>query len=490
MANENKQQSLKNDNKKKFVLEIRKFSKRYYTDSEKVAITNSFRSLLDQKYSSTKQIGDLKFLVESQIQEKGFIDFNLASVITPRLIGESLLSLNKKAAPGLDTRFVYDLMQNGINFCEELSNEIQNYQYIPGPYTIREIQKDSSDPSNVRKIGVFQNKDKVIQKLLYCILETIYDVLFIDASFAYRPSRSPQKASKFLQEALKNCDKEYAVVIDIKKYFDSIPHQPLITILKEKVRSQDILIYIEDFLKSTRIHNQERIQNSIGTPQGSLLGAILSNIYLHYVLDIPLTEQFSNIAYCRYADDFLVFTKTRKEAIEILSFIAKQFSMYGLFISEKTGNNICHTSKGEIPFIGYLIIYNEGKYQILPSKYKIEKQKDKFMNSISIHENENLLFSDFRGIKDQLHRKIKRGTIFQKIEGYRDSLRHYESELNGLELLVQSNKELITELKDLLFIHGDDNGTIRRVVSYARKILVKQIELLINEKEVLEVITV
>jgi len=151
------------------------------------------------------------------------------------------------------------------------------------------------------------------------ILEPIFEQKFLDCSFGFRPNRSAHMA---IDKIRKDLGEGYTFVIDadIKTYFDTIPHDKLLELIKEEVVDGSVLALIVQFLKSGILENGVFYQNVKGSPQGGVISPLLANIYLH-PLDEMMTERGHRIT--RFADDFVICCKSRKGAERVLRTVEK-----------------------------------------------------------------------------------------------------------------------------------------------------------------------
>lgn len=334
--------------------------------------------------------------------------------------------------------------------------------------------KEKGSPEDYREIGIFTTKDKIFQKIISEVLEQIYEPQFVDNSFGYRVGRSSFDGVDYIESELNKDENNYAVVIDIRKYFDSIPHGHLINILRKQIKNEELLNLIEGFLKSIKIVDSEMVENPLGTPQGSILGPILSNIFLHTILDIPLLQKHSKMAYVRFADDFLCFTKTLNEAEEIKEFISEVLGNNGLRISTKTGEPIRNSKEEPIFFLGYKIEFKEGKYIALPSADKIRKRQGKLLDSIASSMETKLFLSDPQGQKD-IPKYILNMNFYMMINKYINSYTNYLIRSQDRAFIKELNREFLPELKEVLFSMKMENYQRRNVRKYIERRLIKHI---------------
>jgi group II intron reverse transcriptase/maturase len=187
-----------------------------------------------------------------------------------------------------------------------------------------------------RPLGIPTIEDRTLQAATKRILEPIFEQKFLDCSFGFRPNRSAHMAiDKIRQDLMEG----YTFVIDadIKTYFDSIPHDKLIELIKEEVVDSSVLALILQFLKSGILENGIFHESDTGSPQGGVISPLLANIYLH-PLDEMMMERGHRIT--RYADDFVICCKSRKGAERVLRTVVK-------LLEEKLGLKV-HPDKTKI----------------------------------------------------------------------------------------------------------------------------------------------
>jgi group II intron reverse transcriptase/maturase len=205
------------------------------------------------------------------------------------------------------------------------------------------------EPGKFRPLGIPAVRDRVAQEVLRRLLHPIFEPLFHDASFGFRPGRSCHQA---LEKVLELHDEGYRVVLDadIKGFFDNLPH----AIIKEAVAAQvadgNILNLIEKFLRAGVMEDGVFKPTTVGTPQGGVISPLLANIVLNF-LDWKLHER--GYRFVRYADDFVVLTQSRLEAEEALTLVTHTLQELGLSLSaEKT--QITTYGKG-YSFLGFVM---------------------------------------------------------------------------------------------------------------------------------------
>ena len=212
-------------------------------------------------------------------------------------------------------------------------------------------------------------KDRIVQTALKMVLEPIFEKEFLKSSYGFRPKRGCKDALREVDRLLKE-GYTWVVDADVKSYFDTIPHNRLLDLIKERVSDGKVLHLIGLFLNQ-EIMEDMKLWNPIkGTPQGAVLSPVLANVYLHQ-LDLTLHRYGRKII--RYADDFVVLSRGKEEAEGALAEIQLWIDQNGLQLSqEKTHIGNCLEDGQGFEFLGYRF---EGGCRFVRSK-SLKKFKD------------------------------------------------------------------------------------------------------------------
>jgi RNA-directed DNA polymerase len=262
---------------------------------------------------------------------------NLGHLINLEMLRLCHHRLDGKKAVGIDgiTKEVYE--RNLEENLKDLLMRIRKGSYHPKPSRITEIPK--ADGSK-RPLAISCYEDKIVQEAVRRILEKIYEPIFRDYSHGFRPGRSCGSALVALNEHLNSYDCDAVLEIDLRKYFNTIPHEPLLRLLKLKIQDQRFLHLIFRLLKAPTLNKEGRPErNEVGSPQGSILSPIIANLYLHYVMDIWFSwvndKEFvrgGNLV--RYADDAVFTFPTLKMAQEFKILLVERLKSFGISINE------------------------------------------------------------------------------------------------------------------------------------------------------------
>lgn len=257
---------------------------------------------------------------------------------------------NNKGSAGVDGKSIEDIESYGaIQFLREIQKELQEKKYKPQRIKRVYIPKPNGEK---RPLGIPVIKDRVVQMALKIVIEPIFEAEFQSCSYGFRPNRSAHQALKEIKRHL-NLGKTKVVDVDLKAYFDSIPHDKLMKLLSKKIKDRNILWLIKSWLKAGVMGECERSRSEIkGTPQGGVISPLLANIYLNE-LDKQWKanhEKYYRGELIRYADDFVVLTA--KQPYGILKTLQGIIKSLGLEINEKK-TKILDMEKDELIFLGH-----------------------------------------------------------------------------------------------------------------------------------------
>ena len=208
-----------------------------------------------------------------------------------------------KGAPGVDGMRVEELQPyiDGRDYPSQLTHAVLNGTYKPQPIKRVYIPKDNGEQ---RPLGIPTVQDRVIQQATAQVLTELYEPLFSDNSFGFRPGRGTQDAIERATEYV-NSGLKWVIDLDLAKFFDTVNHSKLLQVLSNHISDGRVISLIHKFLRAPVSENGKIGQATvIGTPQGGCISPILANILLNE-LDQNLEKR--NIKFVRYADDMVVF---------------------------------------------------------------------------------------------------------------------------------------------------------------------------------------
>jgi RNA-directed DNA polymerase len=279
--------------------------------------------------------------------------------IPKRLVYEAWKKVRAKdGAPGVDRVSITMFGSREGDLLYKLWNRMSAGSYMPSPVRAVEIPKDHG--TGVRVLGVPTTADRIAQTAAAMLLEEKLEPIFHPDSYGYRPGRSAHDA---LTVTRRRCWKQAWVLdLDIRTFFDSVPHDLLLKAVAHHTRERWVLLYIERWLKAPmQMPDGTLVARERGTPQGSPISPLLANVFMTYAFDMWMTREHSGSPFERYADDIVVHCDTEKQARLLWVGIAKRLKTVGLELHpEKTKVVYCkdanrpgdseHTS---FDFLGY-----------------------------------------------------------------------------------------------------------------------------------------
>ena len=273
---------------------------------------------------------------------------SLTGRITIQLMNEAFKAVKRnRGAAGIDKVSIEMFAQNLDANLNALMKDLKTRgAFVPKPLRRVWIAKDPQQ-TKFRPLGIPAVRDRVAQEVVRRLLEPIFEPLFHDCSFGFRPKRSCHTA---IRRVLSYHQDGYCVTLDadIAGFFDNIPHKLIVETVAEEVADGNILNLIEKFLAAGVMENGVFSPTSIGTPQGGVISPLLANIVLNK-LDWRLEQ--AGYRFVRYADDFVIVCQTREQANAALALVEVVMSELGLSLSpEKT--KIASYGKG-YDFLGF-----------------------------------------------------------------------------------------------------------------------------------------
>ena len=234
---------------------------------------------------------------------------------------------------------------------------MKTMSYCPGP--LREVLIPKQGGSGkLRPLGISNLEDKLVQIAVARVLEAIYEPIFLECSFGFRPNRSCHMAIRGMSDYLYSNFIESVIDLDLENYFGTIDHKQLIRFLEMRIKDKIFIRYIIRMLKAGVMSDGELRKADDGSPHGSIVSPILSNIYAHYVIDewfqsIVKKHARSSVELFRYCDDIIVCCKYQSDSDRILKALDSRLQKYGLRLNR--------SKTSQIPFSKWH--YSQGREQ-------------------------------------------------------------------------------------------------------------------------------
>ena len=264
-----------------------------------------------------------------------------------------------KGAPGVDKMTVQEVEEWFNQYKEELISKILNKQYKPMPVKRVYIPKPNGKQ---RPLGIPTVVDRVIQQAMLQVLNEIYEPVFSEHSYGFRPNRSAHMAMEEVLGYL-NDGYEWIVDLDIEKFFDTVNHDKLISILRERVNDSKTLHLIRAYLQAGVLDKGLVRSSTIGTPQGGPISVILSNIYLDK-FDKELESR--NLRFARYADDCIIFVKSEMSANRVMKSVTSWLERKLFLKVSATKTKVVRPTKGQ--FLGFTFYKAKTVWKCTPTK--------------------------------------------------------------------------------------------------------------------------
>ena len=252
-----------------------------------------------------------------------------------------------QGAAGVDGQSIERFAAHADRYLHQLHDSLKDGSYRPSPVKRVEIAKGDG---RTRPLGIPTVKDRIVQTALKMVIEPIFEAQFRPGSYGFRPGRGCKDALREVDRLLKD-GFTWVVDADLQGYFDSIPHDRLMTLVAGSISDGRVLALIEGFLQQDIMKDMARWTPTAGTPQGAVISPLLANLYLH-PLDLLLEQSGRRMV--RYADDFVILCRSEEAALTVLRQVEAWAAAEGLTLHpDKTRIGDSRQPGQGFEFLGY-----------------------------------------------------------------------------------------------------------------------------------------
>lgn len=293
----------------------------------------------------------------------------LEEILSPENLNKAYKQVKKnKGAGGIDGMQVDELLPFLKEHGEELRESLRGGKYLPKPVRRVEIPKENG---KTRKLGIPTVVDRLIQQAITQVLSPIFEKQFSENSFGFRPKRSAHDALRKSQEYI-TAGYKYVVDMDLEKYFDTVNQSKLIQLLSETIKDGRVISLIHKFLRAGIVVDGLFEKSPEGVPQGGPLSPLLGNIMLNEC-DQELTRRGHH--FVRYADDMMIFCKSKKAAHRTLENILPYIEGKLFLRVNREKTQVAYIR--QVKFLGYSFYIHKGEGRLRIHPKSLQKLKDK-----------------------------------------------------------------------------------------------------------------
>lgn len=304
---------------------------------------------------------DLRAIANKAAAQKRYRFQDLYRLLNEKNLRWSFARLRRDAASGVDWMTCQEYEKNLEENLADLVKRLKQKRYRAQLVKRKYIKKPNG---KLRPLGIPALEDKILQVAVANILNAIYGQDFLTCSYGYRKGIGPHDALEDLRESLQFGKYHWVVEADIRGFFDNLVHEWLVRMLEERVDDRAFLRLIKKWLKAGVVEEDGRvIHPESGTPQGGIVSPVLSNIYLHYALDLWFEKVVAKgcqgaVKIIRFADDFVCLFEYRHEAEEFEPKLKERLSKFGLEVAEEKTKVLMFSWKGgkengKFDFLGF-----------------------------------------------------------------------------------------------------------------------------------------
>ncbi len=360
---------------------------------------------------------------------------------------EAYRRTRKDGAVGVDGVTAEEYEQDLERNLQCLLDRAKSGTYKAPPVRRVHIPKGGST-TETRPIGIPTLEDKILQRAVVMLLDPIYEQDFLDCSYGFRRGRSAHDALTSFRDQTMSCRPKGVTVleVDIRKFFDNLDHQYLRQFLRLRVRDGVLLRLIDKWLKAGVMEDGNVSYPDSGSPQGGVISPLISNVFLHYVLDVWFEQEVKprlrgKAFLIRYADDFVVGLRDRRDADRVMEVIPKRFGKYGLAVhptktklvpfcppSSRTKDDDRPGTFDLLGFTHYWGVSLKGYWVV-----KLKTAKDRFTRAVRsidkwCHDNRHLSIAEQQ---QKLNQKLRGHYAYYGVTGNSESMNRFRQEVEN-----------------------------------------------------------
>lgn len=302
---------------------------------------------------------------------------------------EAYKRTRKDGASGVDGQTSDDFERDLTKNLSALLELAKSGRYVAPPVRRTYIPKGNGE---MRPLGIPTFADKVLQRAVVMILEPVFEQDFLECSYGFRPGRSALEASDEVDKTIFRWGDCYVIDVDVRKYFDTIPHARLREMVESRIADGVILRLIGKWLNAGVFEDGMKKLSEAGSPQGGVISPLLANVYMHHVLDKWFEDDVigrcqDRVKLVRYADDFVIVAKSKSDAERIYAVLGKRFDKYGLRLHEEK-TRIVHFSArtgSTFNFLGFTHYWSKSvKGATIPKRKTAKDRMNRIAKKIKV----------------------------------------------------------------------------------------------------------
>lgn len=295
-----------------------------------VALSREISAFAQEKWEQMQTKIDRVRELSKENRNRKFV--SLYHLVNEQLLLECYWELDPDKATGIDEVDKELYGENVSGNIMELVDKLKDKSYQPKPTKRVYVPKDNGDK---RPLGILSLEDKMVQMALAKIISAIYEPVFLDCMYGFRPGRGCHDALRALNWVIEKRKTQWALDADIKSYFDRIPHKRLLDCLEVKIKDPNILWLVKKYLKAGVMEDGKYSRTESGTIQGGNISPILANVYMHYMLTLWFYQKERHTFHgegwlVNFADDFIACFQEKEDAEKFYADLKRRLAEFGL----------------------------------------------------------------------------------------------------------------------------------------------------------------